>query len=412
MKKYKKILIFQTGEPTHFDKSNAPMRLINLSEKLSKENYLIDILTPDFSHQEKKFRNIQHQLFINDGKIKYTYIKSPGYKNNISISRLFDHIVLAINLKKELKKFNNIDYVFIGYPPIEACFVLSRWCNKNNIPYMIDYKDYWPEIFLYQKNLIFKILSYPLIFLLKLMRDYSIKNSKSISTISKIFLTKYFDDNIKKKTVVCYLTKEKKKQIVEKWVKHKIKSYFLSNKIKIVFIGNFMVDAFDFKVLNQIKTFIINSKNLEIYLFGSGPSKEKILSFLNFKNVFISDRVNFEEFQYIMKNSDAVFLPIKNRFDYINSLPNKVIDAIQYRLPIFTSLQGETKFLIEKYNLGFVYNDYKDLQSKLQWYCQNNNANIIKKNFYNKAIENLFNHDFNYKKIVNRIKLDLESKRK
>ena len=113
-----------------------------------------------------------------------------------------------------------------------------------------------------------------------------------------------------------------------------------------------------------------------------------------------------------MKNSDAVFLPIKNRFDYINSLPNKVIDAIQYRLPIFTSLQGETKFLIEKYNLGFVYNDYKDLQSKLQWYCQNNNANIIKKNFYNKAIENLFNHDFNYKKIVNRIKLDLESKRK
>ena len=51
---YKKnILVFQTGEPTHFDQSSSPMRLISLTNMLVDNQYNVEVIAPLFSHQEK-----------------------------------------------------------------------------------------------------------------------------------------------------------------------------------------------------------------------------------------------------------------------------------------------------------------------------------------------------------------------
>jgi hypothetical protein len=408
MKKLKKILIFQTGEPIHGEKSSAPMRLINLADVLEKHNYEVEILTSRFSHQEKKFRDDKILLENHEKKIKYHMVESPGYKNNISLKRLYDHMILGINVKKKLTEIKNIDYVFMGYPPIEACFFLARWCVNKKIPYILDYKDHWPDLFAYKKNFIIKIFIFVVIFFYKLIRNYVITNSSGISTISDKFLDNLNLDKVQQdKKITCYLTKKKSFLIDLKNVRKDIRSHFPSQKIKIVFIGNFMVDAFDFKVLKKIEEFIKKSPVIEFFFFGSGPSKNEIVNSLNFKNIYIKDRVNSFEFQYIMENAQAVFLPIKNRFDYLKSIPNKVVDAIQYKLPIFTSLKGETKFLIEKYNLGFFYENDIDLLNKLKLFSSGLNRNLFKKHFDNPQVEQMFDHDLNYKKILNKIKFDL-----
>jgi hypothetical protein len=406
---YKKnILIFQTGEPTHFDQFSAPMRLINLTNILADNQYNIEVIAPLFSHQEKKFRNLENNIFKKHNNINYTFINSPGYKNNISLSRFYDHVILAKNLKKKLNEFKNINYVFIGYPPIESCFILSRWCKKNKIPYMIDYKDLWPELFIINKNFFFKILLFPLIFFLKILRNYSLKNSKSISTISNSFLDDLSPNYIKNKKIVCYLTKKINPNVDSNLINNNIKLIFNTPKKKIVFIGNFMIDIYDFKILEKIKDFIIKSNDFEFHLFGSGPAKKDLYNYLNFKNIYIHDMVNTAEFHHILSNSHAVFLPIKNRFDYIKSIPNKIVDAIQYHLPIFTCLQGETKKLVQKYNLGFVYEDYKELQDKINYFFISSNFSLIKKNFENPTLQNIFNHKLNYQSILDRIKIDLK----
>ena len=408
MSKLKKILIFQTGEPTHLDKSGAPMRLMNLIDALIKYEYKIEVLTSLFSHQEKKFRNLQVNLDNGYKKFHYTFLDSPGYQNNISLSRFYDHIILAKNLKIKLKEFKNINYVFMGYPPIEACFILARWCKKNNIPYMIDYKDFWPELFTYNKNFLFKILSYPFICILKILRNYCLKNSSSISTISETFLDELNTNYIKNKKIVCYLTKKINQNINLDLVNNRIKLFFSTPKIKIVFIGNFMTDAFDFLILAKIKDFIIKSTNLEFHLFGNGPSKKEVSTYLNFKNIYLHDRVNASEFQYILSNSQAAFLPIKNRFDFLKSIPNKVVDSIQYKLPIFTCLLGETKSIVQKYNLGFIYGDHHDLQDQLTSFCNGLVYGKIKKNYENPELQKIFDHNLNYQKILDKIVLNLK----
>ena len=72
----KKILIFQTGEPIHLDEHPTPMRLMNLTDILLKNNYKIEALVPRFSHQEKKFRS--EKVFLNNKEKKnklYIYRK-------------------------------------------------------------------------------------------------------------------------------------------------------------------------------------------------------------------------------------------------------------------------------------------------------------------------------------------------
>lgn len=406
----KKILIFQSGEPIHLDKSPLPMRLINLTDILLKYGYQIEILTTRFSHQEKKFRNREILSKNNQGNIKYTLLESTGYKKNISLKRLYDHLILAKNLRKKLKEIKNIDYVFMGYPPIEACFILARWCLNRRIPYIVDYKDLWPELFMHNKNSLIKILLFPIIFSLKILRNFILKNSSGISIISNSFLDSLKLENIKQKKITCYLTKKKSFNVDTANIRNDILLKFPSKKIKIVFIGNFMTDAFDFKVLKKIKNFIEKSQLLEFYFFGSGPSKKKVEENLNFKNINIGDRVNFSEFQYIMGNSQAVFLPINNRFDYLKSIPNKIVDAINYKLPIFTSLGGEAKSLIEKFEIGFFYKNHETLLQNLVWFCDNKNHKLFKKNYDNSELQTLFDHDSNYKKILNKIEFDLNNR--
>lgn len=398
-KLFKNILIFQTGEPTHFDKLHKPMRLVNLADSLISKGHKVKVITSLFFHQEKKFRTVDQSCFYSNHQIEYNFIKSSGYRKNISISRIIDHFFLAYNLSKKLKKLKNIDLAFVGFPPIETSYVLARWCKKMKIPYIIDCKDLWPELFINNKNFFFKILIYPYYFLSSYLRKYVLMNATHVSMISENFI-----QNIPhKKKVVCYLTKKKtQNQIIH--INKKIKDIFLNTKKKkIVFIGNFMEDAYDFTILNKMKEYIIGSKKFEFHFFGEGPSKKKFMKILNFKNIFFHGRTNSHEFDFILNKSSAVFLPIKNRFDYLRSVPNKVIDAIQYKLPIFTSLKGVTEKIINKYNIGYVFSDHDDLKYKLEKFFEYDFFIKISDNYNNKDIKSEFDHDLNYKKILDKI---------
>ena len=168
-----------------------------------------------------------------------------------------------------------------------------------------------------------------------------------------------------------------------------------------------MTDTFDFKTLAKLKRFIENSDNLEFHFFGIGPSKSIIMNILKFKNIFFYNSINKQEVNYVLRKAYAVYLPIKNRIDFLKSIPNKVVDAIQFKVPIITCLKGETGVLIKRYKIGFVYKNDYDLLLCLKKISKKEVNLKIKKNYLNPKIDKLFNHDKNYERILNRIKSDL-----
>ena len=144
-----KIWILQTGEPLHIDKSGLrPMRAMNLSNALIEKGHDVVLWSSDFDHFSKKHRFGGAKEIEYSTRLKIKLVPSWGYNSHISIARLLDHMVLAYNLNKELKTQNVPDVAFIGYPPIETAWVLARWLKKNNVPFLVDIKDLWPDIFI------------------------------------------------------------------------------------------------------------------------------------------------------------------------------------------------------------------------------------------------------------------------
>ena len=143
------IWIFQTGEPLHLDEGNRrPMRAMNLANSLVESGHKVVLWSSSFFHQEKIFRQTKFQVNVSVG-LTIRLISSPGYNRNIGIPRLWDHLLLANNLARELRAEKTIpDVAFVGFPPIETAAVMVRWLSDHGVPCLIDVKDQWPDLFL------------------------------------------------------------------------------------------------------------------------------------------------------------------------------------------------------------------------------------------------------------------------
>ena len=144
-----KIWILQTGEPIHIDKARLrPMRAMNLSNELVKSGHEVVIWSSNFDHFSKTHRSNTKSDFEVSKALRIKLIDSRGYNSNIGLARLIDHAQLALNLRKMLRKEEPPDVAFIGYPPIETAWILTKWLKNKQIPVLLDIKDAWPEVLL------------------------------------------------------------------------------------------------------------------------------------------------------------------------------------------------------------------------------------------------------------------------
>ena len=308
--KKKHIAVWQSGEPLQIDTdAHNPMRGINLSEYLIKKNFKVTLISSNFDHTNKRFRFKKVRKFKKiklNKNLNLVLINSPGYKKNISLSRLIDHFFLAINLKFFLNDDNKkIDFAIIGFPPIEASVVFSNWLRFNKIPHIFDIKDLWPEYFFERiKN---KFLS-SIIKLIFLIHDYylkkALKNCSGITTNNSFFL-KYILKKIKrnksKNDRVIYLTKE---YINYKSLLPLKKKNFKKKSFNIYFCGRLNLDVFDFETVLKSLSILKQKKiNFHFYIGGygeityndpdSGVSEIDVQRFVMLFAYKFDDRVSF-----------------------------------------------------------------------------------------------------------------------
>jgi len=142
------VWILQTGEPLHCDSVDVrPMRAMNLANALVDQGHYVTLWSSAFYHQEKRHRSRQFQKIIVSQHLEICLVPSPGYQRNVSLARLWDHLILAWNLRSQLRREKELpDIAFIGYPPIETAAVMVRWLDQHCVPTMMDIKDQWPTL--------------------------------------------------------------------------------------------------------------------------------------------------------------------------------------------------------------------------------------------------------------------------
>lgn len=409
------ICIFQTGEPLHIDKGNyRPMRCMLLADKLIDKGHKVSIISSDFHHQRKVHRTNNFSTFNINSNLSIHLIPSLGYKKHISFRRIADHFILAVNLYLFLKKnkiFKPAKF-FIGYPPILSSLVLSIWCKKNNIPYMLDVKDKWPiqflEPFSNRIKKIIRLLIEPYFISARLV----FRNSNKITSITDSYIhwiKNFANINNKNNCFVSplirkplFLTKEQNDEALRSWLK-------LSLNIKktryFCFIGSF-TKSFDFDfIYKSAELLIVKNPEIKFVICGSGDQYKNIIQkFDSCQNVLVFGEINKYMSKVLIKNSIATLAPYINNQNFKDHVPNKIIESLENNTPFITTLDGKLKSIVEEYNNGiFIRNQHhiditkyqKIINDKdYQKYLSKNAEKSFKKLFdfnktFDKIIENL-----------------------
>jgi glycosyltransferase involved in cell wall biosynthesis len=359
-----KVWILQTGEPLQIDNNGLrPMRAMNLSKALVDQGHQVTLWSSDFDHFTKQHRFGTEKTIEVSSQLTIRLIKSRGYKSHIGVGRLLDHAQLGWNLKNMLKHETAPDVSFVGYPPIEPAWVMTRWLHKHSSPTILDIKDAWPDnlVGAFPNTLkpFAKIIFYPYFIMMK----QTLRFAAGITSVSQEFLDWCLGKAGRKQDkfdFVFPLSSQSisfnNKEIAEatKWWENFDVS--TSSQLRGYFVGS-LTDAFDFEPI------IKAAKNLPIsfIIAGDGPRLEALRrEAQDIPNLLFPGRVSSVQAQALSSLSNFSLAPLVSRSDFEMSIPNKFYDAMQMGKPMITSLEGPARRLIEKHNCGLFYSSEKE----------------------------------------------------
>lgn len=391
----KKILII--SQYIFMPNENSNARFNYLANILDTSKLDVELITSNFSHRDKKHR-IYESLDIN---YKFTMLEEPGYKKNVSLKRFYSHYILSKNLEKYLKSIEKPDIIYCAVPSLDVAKVAAKFAEKNNIRFIIDVQDLWPEAF----KMVFKIpIISDLIFCpMKKQADYIYSRADEIVAVSDTYAERAAMVNEKYKNKISvflgtdldYFDKLKKENEIVPF----------DDNIRIAYIGT-LGHSYDIRVvIDAIK--ILNDKGLKNILFvvmGNGPLKEQFEEYAKEKDVNceFTGRLDYNKMVGKLCSCDIAVNPISK--GAAQSIINKVGDYAAAGLPVVSTQEcNEYRKIVEEYEIGFNVenNDATDLAEKIEklYYNKELREKFGKNN--RKLAEEKFDRKKTYKEIVN-----------
>lgn len=398
------VWLLQTGEPLHTDPGDPrPMRAMNLANALTAAGHRVVIWSSAFYHQEKRHRCRHAERIVVFPLLEIRLIPSPGYSRNIGFGRLWDHIVLARNLKHFLNKENTVpDVAFIGYPPIETASVMGKWLAKRDIPFLLDVKDLWPLVFLEAVPKSLRSLGRIALTPYFVLAKSSVMCATGVSAMAESFLQRVLAFGGRKKLDTDgFFPLTSSGDSVPDHELAAAKNWWLDRglqvdgKIRVCYVGNLSSNV-DLAPIKDAATYFMKKKlPVEFIICGDGDSLDTFKELmLDLNNVHFPGRIGRPHVLALAGYCQASLIPYVNSENFQLSLPNKTLDALSLGLPILSPLQGEVANLIFEHNVGMTYgkNFEKSLVQCIEMLLKNP---ILMENMSQNAL-NLYQEKFSF----------------
>lgn len=347
----KDILIIAHFTQIPGEKGNG--RFHYIAEKLYKKSneIMVEVVTSSFSHKTKSQRNMT-KVQLQSVPYKVTMLHEPGYSKNVSLKRFYSHYIFANNLKKYLEKRTKPDVIYCAVPSLDVAYVAANYCKQNNIKFIIDIQDLWPEAF----EMVFKvpILSDLLYYPMKRMADYIYSCADEIFAVSETYAERAMRVNKK-----CYKTYSVFLGTDLNYFDRLAKENKISNKpvgeIWLVYIGT-LGHSYDIKVvIDALK--ILQKKeirNIKFIVMGDGPLKPMFENYAKEQDIYseFTGRLDYGKMLGILTECDIGVNPISR--GAAQSIINKHGDYAAAGLPVLNTQEStEYRKLVDDYNFGF-----------------------------------------------------------
>lgn len=376
------IWIIVLGEPIPLDAGNKRMhRSGMLSQEFIKRGHAVTFWTSNVDHFTKTQRCSKTRVTDINDKYKIIELSGKLYKKNISISRIIHNIQVTREFKRNAINEKNPDLIICNYPTIELAEAAVTFGKKNNIPTIVDIRDFWPDIF-YEtlpSKLAFigDILFYPWE---KKARNI-IKNVNAVTGISDEAIEwgrKKINETMQSCDQAFHLAYEKTDDFLF------TNDFLEKNDINIkkhqiyCFFGN-LSKRIELKTLTSAAK-ILHRKgfnNIRIVVCGSGEMLEYLVKDSeDCPLVILPGWIDKDEINTLLAVSKGGILPYPSSLDFIRSYPNKVGEYLSHNLPILSSVQGAMEALISNWKCGITYenNSPQSLVDAIEFLEKNEDA--------------------------------------
>lgn len=355
---------------THFtqvpgEKGNG--RFHYIAEKICKQNSsaMIEVVTSSFSHKTKLQRNFS-KADLEGAPYKFTLVQEPGYKKNVSLQRFYSHYIFGKNLKKYLGERKKPDIVYCAVPSLDAAFTTAKYAKENNIKFIIDIQDLWPEAFQMVFNLpiIGDIVYLPM----KKMADFIYSSADEVIAVSQTYTERALRVNQKcHQPYSVFLGTD-----LHFFDRLANENKLLNKPCEEVWLGYIgtLGHSYDIKgVIDALKILQDKGhKNIKFIVMGDGPLKSTFEKYARKKGVYaeFTGRLEYSKMVGILKSCDIAVNPISR--GAAQSIINKHGDYAAAGLPVLNTQENpEYRNLVDEYYFGIncENNDEKDLAKKL-----------------------------------------------
>ena len=384
---------------TRLPSKSGKSRFNYIAERVDKRNTTVEIVTTNFSHGTKTHRSVSNEE-MNCIDYKLTMLYEPGYTKNISFKRLYSHYILGKNLEKYLKSRKKPDVIYCAVPSLDVAKVAAKYAEGNNIRFIIDIQDLWPEAFkmVFNVPLISDILFYPM----KRQANYIYKTADEIVAVSQTYVDRALKNNKKCKSgnSVYLGTDLNNFDNLAKYNKFMDKP---KDEIWLAYIGT-LGHSYDLiTVIDALKILKGEGiKNIKFIVMGDGPLKSKFEMYAKEKGISaqFTGKLNYEKMAGILSVCDIAINPIRK--GSAGSIINKVGDYAAAGLPVINTQEcKEYRDLITKYNAGFncICENPEDIGKKLVTLIRNKNLREIMGKNNRKMAQEKFDRQRTYEKI-------------
>lgn len=333
-----------------------------IANLLANEHFDVELVTSDFSHNKKNKRGkvqAKHNY-------KITLISEPGYLKNVSLKRFYSHYIMGRNLKKYLESRKKPDVIYCAVPSLDVAWVAAKYAKKNNIRFVIDIQDIWPEAF----RMIFHIpvLSNLVFYPMQKKAELIYKTADEIIAVSGTYANIALNKNNKCKVAhEVFLGTD-----LAHFDKLAEDSKFIDKpegEIWLAYVGT-LGHSYDITcVIDALK--ILKDKgiiNIKFIVMGDGPLKNKFENYTREKGIYaqFTGRLDYGKMVGILVNCDIAVNPISK--GAAQSIINKHGDYAAAGIPVLNTQEcKEYSLLIEHYESGIncINSDSIDLADKL-----------------------------------------------
>ncbi|MCH5154162.1 MAG: glycosyltransferase family 4 protein [Clostridiales bacterium] len=395
-------------------------RFLYLAKLLSKDND-VELITSDFFHEFKKHRNQSadsHSL-----PYKVTMLHESGYPKNVCLKRLSSHKEFAKNLAKYLEKREKPDVVYCAVPSLDAAKTAAKYCQKNDVRFIVDVQDLWPEAFQMVFNV--PVLSNILFSPMARKANYAYAAADEVIAVSKTYVNRAIRVNKKcKNPLVVYLGTDKDyfdecAAAAAPTSNDELLTRLIDNlkngdgKIRLAYIGT-LGSSYDlttvFSAMRKLDKSILD--NIEFVVMGDGPKRSEFEASAVGLPVVFTGNLAYPEMVWILTRCNIAINPIKK--GAAASIINKHMDYAMAGLPVISTQESEEyRSLVEEYCCGIncECENADEVAAAITELCTDRDKAVELGRNSRRMGEELFDRKQAYQKIADAICVTTEEKR-